>query len=510
MRICTATVFALLAIGTAGAKTTAINSPASFQSALANAEAGDTLEFAPGQFGAIQISSDDLPKLVGNSTLTLTSRDHRNPAKLTSLKISSAKNLQFQHFRFDSVGSKGKITDQPLVTLVDCQNISFEDNQFDGDLTSGTAKEDRDGFPEGIGIRIDGSEQITIKHNEFTRFSRAIEIKDSVNFAIVTNAIHSIRSYGIDVLGARNARISGNHIHDFLRSDLDTDGHNMIHFATDGARIQTEQISIRDNFLDAGTGPETQSIFLGNETDGSGKTARPSPLEDVNIVGNVIRNGHIHGISIAGGDGVKIESNTLLQLTNSLNLEALDVPHILFDRSVRNLTIRYNLVPHLQHEFRLPNRSWTFSGNYEIQRYVPAANNHYQNIFVNALADKSMSLEDLAIQPGSRFAMNNLGSPLLHFDARPLSPAGYIKNVTLLSAGLKQELTVHPFDRQGPIAEDDVLSVDWDFGDEKHVKSKHLSIPHHYGKRGTYDVVANIETQNHSMFKISKTIQVGN
>jgi hypothetical protein len=164
----------------------------------------------------------------------------------------------------------------------------------------------------------------------------------------------------------------------------------------------------------------------------------------------------------------------------------------------------------LQSKFRALRRDWKFANNYEAQRNAPAARNHYQNIFVDALAKRSLTLADLEVVPSSIFAGKNIGSQLLVFNKTPEITSGFIANGALLKAGLKQRLKLKMFGPAGEVAANKVASVAWDFGDTTSNDTSKLTVDHHYQKRGIYNVVAVVKLLDQSTVKIPKTIIVGN
>jgi hypothetical protein len=493
------------------AKTIDVNSAAFLVPALQKAQPGDTLQLAPGFYGKLALGAENTPKIEGNKLITITSKDENDPAVFSQLRFTKVNNISLIALRLDRKNQASSEAEQPALHIMDSTNIWISDSTFEGSNLSGTNNAVRDGYPAGHGILAVNSQRVAIQHNKIRNFARGIEIKDCSDLLVSDNELTQLRAYGLEVHGARDITVTGNHIHDFRRSEKETDYDNMIHFGTVNSKIKSENIKVTYNFLDAGAGPTTQSVLFANEPVAGSSAAPPeTDFKKVEIVGNVIRNGHVHGISLAEGEDFWIAQNTVLHLNYLSQISQLQTPHIWFTEKTKKLRVENNIVPVLQQEFRSLRGDWKFANNYEAQRSAPAARNHYQNIFVNALPRRTLSLSDLEILPTSQFAGKNIGSPLLAFNKTPERPTGYMTSRAQLLGGLKLKLSLKLLGPKGEIPAKEVQSVSWNFGDQKSATGKSLDVDHHFSKRGTYDVVASVTLRDQQNIKITKTIDAGN
>lgn len=69
--------------------------------------------------------------------------------------------------------------------------------------------------------------------------------------------------------------------------------------------------------MDIGEGDKTQSIFMRNDLVDRGLAGEEMYYQNILIEGNVILNGHKHGITVGETDGLIIQNNTILSIGSS-------------------------------------------------------------------------------------------------------------------------------------------------------------------------------------------------
>ena len=141
--------------------------------------------------------------------------------------------------------------------------ITIRNSVFDGDevlSASGSGE-----YGTAYGLWVGYSDFVVIENNEFFEFYRALVVSHSTNTTVLANDIHTIASDGINFISVDGLLIEGNWFHDF-NVDATGGAHaDMIQSWTTVGEPTSKNVTIRGNFLDAGTGDWTQSIFIRNE-----------------------------------------------------------------------------------------------------------------------------------------------------------------------------------------------------------------------------------------------------
>jgi hypothetical protein len=504
LNMCCAVGVVAITTGDGKAKDLPVDSNATLNEALSTVEPGDRILLAPGVYTPVALGA----KARFDKPVTITSQNKSTPAAITELNVTGSKNLVFDSLTFDYTYTEGDPLHKRIVNVADAQGVTFQNCIFDGDLTRNTGIPDDDGFASGIGLFISKSVNVRVQGNSFRILHRGGVFDHNVNITVASNELKQLRSDGFDFVGGHDILIEKNYMHDFHRSLTSPDHPDMIQFWTRNTSVATSAITIRDNFLDAGLERETQSIFLGNEAvmhEGAGPEMY---FQDVKITGNVVRNGHIHAISIGASNNVLIENNTILQMYPPAETKSAQTPHIIVDKKSTNVSILRNVVPRIQQEFRKPVPTWTIEDNYEAQRNKPGLKNSYQNVFVNALARKSMTLEDLAVLPNSEIAGQNLGSAQLQFNSKPAIPVGIMMAHATIASGLEQQFdATWLYGPDGRMPADQITSVKWDFGDGS--TGEGLTTLHHFARIGFFEVKAHITLAGMSPVAVTRTIEIG-
>jgi hypothetical protein len=116
-----------------------------------------------------------------------------------------------------------------------------------------------------------------------------------------------------------NVIIHRNHIHNFERSLSSPDHADMLQFWTKGTTRGSHNVQITQNRFDSGHGSFTHSIFMRNELAEEGQ---PILYRNVQILDNLIKNAHSHGITLGHAESVCIFGNRLM-----LNHASTPAPH---------------------------------------------------------------------------------------------------------------------------------------------------------------------------------------
>jgi hypothetical protein len=386
---------------------------AELSAALSSAQGGDRIELAGGDYGKVWVDN------VFASDVTIVSADPSDPAIFHELHIIGATHIVFDGLVLDYINDPA---DPYFVKPFEVSNSSFvtiRNSVFDGDeIPSANGSGD---YGTGYGLWVRFSEHVVIENNEIFEFLRAVNVGSSTDIVLRANDIHTVRSDGLDFWNVHGVLIEDNWIHDFKR-DLGLDHPDMIQFWNVVPGEFSEDVIIRGNFLDAGDGGWTQSIFIGNETVFRDGTGFESYYRNFLIEDNVIYNDHVHGISIGGVDGLQILNNTLLYniSINDPNNLGGGAPIINIFGKTLNATIEGNIA---HDEVRNLGDFFDVVGsNYLVQRDNPSGANYYGDLFVNALVDGT-SLADLRALSGGEIETLGVGAEMTRSDiALDVSP----------------------------------------------------------------------------------------
>lgn len=352
-----------------------VSSASELSTALDNAQGGDTITLAPGNYGALDFRS----KFTSN--VTITSADHSAPAEFTSVKMNGAQNVTFDHMKFKYTYSDG---DGPLASpfeIRNSNNITVQNSEIVGD-------DDSSGYGTGSGLFLIDSHHINLENNVMHNWLRGIKVDRCTDLKVVGNELHSLAGDGMNFAAVQRVLIEDNHIHDF-DADPASDYHrDMIQFWTAGIKEPNTDIVIRGNLLDIGSGAWTQSIFMRNELVDTGQAGREMHYKNVVIEDNTIYNLHLHGITMGETDNLVIRNNTILQAgdrTNPSNAGrsgAVEIPRMNLAETSNDVTVEDNITSSIHGHNGQSN--WSVSGNVLVQNAYPNADGYYGDMFQNA------------------------------------------------------------------------------------------------------------------------------
>jgi len=289
-----------------------VSSTSALISALKAAQAGDTVQLAPGVYSSVAISGLNFAQDV-----IVTSADPANAAVLTGLSVSRSSGLTFQDLEFVVNPANGS---NPF-KVTGSQDIHFKRLDVHGSL---------DGNPQNDGgaFMIRTSTDVSVEDSEFHELAIGIGHLDNNHLLISNNEFHHIMMDGVRGGGSSWVTITGNDFSDFYREEgVHPDA---IQFWTSNTTVATHDITITNNTFQRGDGGPAQGIFLGNEA--------KIPYENITITGNAIIGGMYNGISIAFGNKVVISDNLVLGYTDMASKIRVD--------DSRNVTISDNTTSH--------------------------------------------------------------------------------------------------------------------------------------------------------------------
>ena len=348
-----------------------------------------------GSGGTIRVKvSDDLYTLdrwqVGSDsgTIQIIADDSSDRPVFSNVRLMSSKNITIKGVDFDS----SDVGDRPGMDLdmSQCRNIKVLDSRF----VSGCQ-----GFVTNIAEAgkslavIQNSKDIVFSGNEISNYYQGLAVIDTVGVKVLDNTFSKMSGDGMRLSGVQDMLIEGNEFGQFYGSINDINHDDMIQvWSAPYNKLNTENLTIRDNIFNSSGGAASQTIFIKNETFGSTGVA----FKNITIENNTIFNGHQHGITLYHADGATIRDNTLLWNKNAtMQASIADTPYSLVPRinltQVENAVVTGNITGGL----------WTdgagFAGNVFVNYTNPNDPDYVANHFVNVLNPGRLDLRDLAL-----------------------------------------------------------------------------------------------------------------
>lgn len=400
--------FVFMAFVAAGARAATYEAgPAELGRILPKLAPGDQVLLAPGSYDLLLMERDF-------GGVTLKSADPSNPARFPAFKIFGGRGITIEDVVFDYTYARGDNKNRTGVSEIKWgHDITLRRILFDGDVARNTGNTGA-GFGASFGLTLREAENVLIEDSEFHQWFRGIVVSHSRGFTLRGTEFHAMRSDGADFAAVENVLIEDNYFHDFQRHADSKDHPDMIQFWTNSTNTPSRNITIRNNVLNAANGAWTQSIFMRNEMVDS-KGAGPEMFyRNISITGNVIINGHLHGITVGETKGLHIANNTLLRNMRArfaAGKDALHTPTIRIAKTARDVTVTRNIVSKVVGQEDQPD--WRVDANMGVQYSNRAKPGHYDDVFLAALDGDPAALMSFAYLPEGPAGRGQIGAPAL-------------------------------------------------------------------------------------------------
>lgn len=293
---------------------TVVSSNTELMSALANAQPGDTIELAPGNYGDVVIDGYKF-----TSTVSIRSQDPDAPATFDMLFIKNARFLTFDHIAVRHVLASGEPDWSSAFRIDNSDHITVSNSEI-----SGTA--DGSHTNDGQGLLVLDSSNVTLEGNVFHDLKTGLSVGRSEDIVVSRNTFVDIRSDGADFANVRRVVVEGNVFTDFHPAYSLGDHPDMIQVWNDGSYGDMSHIVISNNKLSQGTGGNVQGIFIQGALAGSDGIPPPA-LHDVIVSGNTIDIGAAQGIWLSEVNSARISANTLTQSEGGGSVPSIRTDH---------------------------------------------------------------------------------------------------------------------------------------------------------------------------------------
>jgi nitrous oxidase accessory protein NosD len=285
-----------------------VSSAAALNTALSHAQAGDTVELAPGTYSDLTINGDRF-----SGAVTITSLDPTNQAVITELNLAYDQGLVFQNLEFSLPMGDG--TSVPHGIFVNhSQDIHFRSDSIHGLL--GVAPTN-----DQTGIGIANSSNVSVENSELQYLYDGITMGSDNTVLISGNNFHDIRIDGIAASSTQNATITNNNFSNFHHLGVvgaGGDHSDAIQFWTTGQTVGSANLTITNNIIVQGQGRDMQGIFL---QDSVGNL----PYKNVQVTSNLIIGGNWNGIMVDDAHGALIGNNNVVPLSTQSQIPWIKV-----------------------------------------------------------------------------------------------------------------------------------------------------------------------------------------
>jgi hypothetical protein len=315
--------------------------------ALQDVRGGDTILLESGTYDLLELSSSRTKSLDFDQKVTIASADPNNQARVEQLLVRQVANVEFRDIVFDyeiGGGAERPLEATKKFLVENSADVTFDGVTFDGDK--------RDGYGHGLGLRVKGSEGVSILNSEFIDYEMALSMGTSKDVIVANNKIKGISFDAMMFGGMDDVTIAYNEFTDFhSRHLLHQD---VVQFTTSGTSGTSNDIKIVGNYID--NPEETHGFYLGNRMYKDGDM--DAYYTNVYIADNRINAADKLAIAVMHGNNVVIENNTLTK--NDDEGVQKNIPLINISLYSKNVYILNNDVQMVQDE---ANGSWVIEDN---------------------------------------------------------------------------------------------------------------------------------------------------
>jgi hypothetical protein len=484
-----------------------VASAAELSRALSNAAAGDVLVLKGGNYGQLNLGNY---VNAFSTPIKIVSENASNPAIFTGVQMVKTSNVQLEGLKFDYTQAYGASRNTPLFNMEQSNNISITNCEFDGDVAKGLAAIEN-GYGTGRALSVNNSSNVTVTGSEFSNFLVGVAFTATSDIKVSGNEFTKISNDGMNFAQVQRVEISNNSLHDFSRNPLAyLDNINnlhpdMIQFFTTGTTKPSTDVKIFGNYMDAGSGTFTETIFMRNEAVDVGGAGTSMFYQNIKIYDNVIRNGHQHGITVGEGNNISVTNNTLLP---NIYGDFESKPGINMAETSTGVTVTGNFTSGLVFKsggVMTAKPGWNISNNILVQTNNQAAPDYVGNIFVDPFDYTASSLSDFAFRPTSTYASSGIGASL---------PKTAINSGQILNSHVTGDNTLSQmFDASGLLNAGSGInlngaSVVWNFGDGTSATGS--TVKHVYAQPGLYQASVTVTLSNGQKVSTNKAVVIKN
>ncbi|MFS4438900.1 type I secretion C-terminal target domain-containing protein [Paracoccaceae bacterium GXU_MW_L88] len=323
-----------------------VSTKAQFYNALEKASSGDTIELTKNLDNASALYIQN-QRFNADNPITITASEGVEVESRFVIRESQGVTIEDMTITAENwVPNTKHAGAERLIRVADSHGITINDVDFRGRIVSQEEYNElkannfqsihyRADHATYVGLGIRGSTDVEVSGSSFKELNHGIEIggwgkTPSRNVTIEDNYFTEIRTDGIRGGDHDGTTIARNIFENFnpYRNATDTGGDHgdFIQYWANGDYYGIKNFTIEDNVFNQQGNEWTQTIFGRHALQGDTEY-KDVPFENFKITGNQILNGHLHGITLTGINGLEVTDNMVLGNELSLNLETGRMTH---------------------------------------------------------------------------------------------------------------------------------------------------------------------------------------
>jgi len=266
-----------------------VSSAAGLQELLSQDISGSTIKLLAGDYVGVNFDGFNPA-----ANVRIVSADVENPTRMAKINITGSSNISFESIEFRADSNSEAYWNQYVVRVSGSDNVQFSGSEF-----SGGEGMQNSGL---IGLYVDSSENVSVKDSEFTNTARGAIFSNTNGIKVEGNNVHNLQTDGFNFVGVTDVLIDKNTFGDFYPQE--GDHADYIQFWLVGAKQDTENVTIRNNFMAQSGGDRVQGIFITGTDEFTNK--------NFVIENNSVFQSGYHGISISSVEDLMIQNNTVI------------------------------------------------------------------------------------------------------------------------------------------------------------------------------------------------------
>jgi len=429
-----------------------------------------------------------------DSAVTIKSADSNNPATINSLRLTGAENLTIEDVHIHMDGDPNSFDDIAL-RISSSTDIVIRDSMMTSDASAPVGTVDTPDAAAQLAL-VRNSTDITFEGNVISGFNHGLTFMDSHGIDISNNEMSAMQGDGIRIAGVNGLLIEGNHLYDFLGATQEANHSDMIQFWGINTSINTENVVIRENFLDTGNGANYQMIFGHNDAfEDNGFI-----FDDILIEGNVLFGAHANAIYLGDTNNVTVSHNTVIHNSDAYDIlaDGTEVASTLNNRidiDGTNTVIENNITQLINDEIN----------NTVLTTTSPYVSDDYRSHFVNVEAGGSGDLRDLMLLPDSE--LNGTFGSWLTWSRDTSDTLTAVATVTIADHD-RSEFTLSAELSHGPdgYVVDQGATFTWIFDDGNVLEGASVTYDFDTAGEHSYDLI--VTMPNGTTDEITRTIEI--
>ena len=302
-----------------------------YKPAFAALQSGDTLVLAPGNYGVLYMKDK-----------TYTENVIIKGGSFTGMQITNVSHVTLEGSTVKFTPTLTSTSNTQAIRVVQSDHVIIQNAKITGGLAINGVPQDATvldktgnvlGLPVGKGVNFENSQDSGIYDSDIRLFHKGVTFSDSENITISGNDIHDLRTSPITGSVLSGINITGNHTWNSTPWAYGGAGDHgdRIHLWTD--HRPSENVVIRDNLLEQGSGAPMLGIYLDDLGGGLG-------FSNVDISNNTIIDGHGEGILLENVSGT-VTGNELIW--SGAGNPANDTPRMIIGDGSHNIVFTDNI-----------------------------------------------------------------------------------------------------------------------------------------------------------------------